>query len=85
MAATQTVPQHRQHCNFIPIVPRHGVVTLLGYGIRVHVDRGHLTIQDGIGGDRRAGRLSPRRPWPTALGRHRLGRNGLSGGASLAR
>src|SRR5882672_6825286 len=57
MAATQTVPQDAQHCNFIPITPRHGVITLFGYGINVHVDRGHLTIRDGIGGDRRAARL----------------------------
>lgn len=27
------------------------------YRIKVYVDRGHLTIQDGIGGDRRAARL----------------------------
>jgi CRISPR-associated endonuclease Cas1 len=53
MAATQTVPQHFQHCNFVPILPRHGVITLFGYGIKVHVDRGHLTIQDGIAADRR--------------------------------
>src|SRR5713226_10632066 len=58
MAATQTVPQHPQHCNFTPLTPQHGVVTLYGYGIRVHVDRGHLTIQDGIGPERREARLS---------------------------
>lgn len=57
MAATQTVPQHPQHCNFAPIFPRQGVITLFGYGIKVHVDRGHLTIQDGIGADRREARL----------------------------
>ena len=57
MAATQTVPQYYQHCNFIPITPRHGVVTLFGYGINVRVDRGHLTIQDGIGTERREARL----------------------------
>jgi CRISPR-associated endonuclease Cas1 len=57
MAATLTVSQHSQQCNFIPIMPRHGVVTLFGYGIRVFVDRGHLTIQDGIGANRREGRL----------------------------
>ena len=58
MAATLTVPQHLQHCNFIQIKPRHGVVTLFGYGIKVHVDRGHLSIQDGIGANRREARLS---------------------------
>jgi CRISPR-associated protein Cas1 len=57
MAATQTVSQHLQHCNLAPILPRHGVITLFGYGIKVHVDRGHLTIQDGIGTDRREARL----------------------------
>src|SRR6266852_637344 len=58
MAATQTVPQQLQYCNFVPIIPRHGVVTLFGYGIKVNVDRGHLTIQDGIGSDRRQARFS---------------------------
>ncbi|MHB8487389.1 MAG: CRISPR-associated endonuclease Cas1 [Candidatus Acidiferrales bacterium] len=58
MAATQTVPQDFQYCNFTPIVPQHGVVTLFGYGIKVHVDRGHLRIQDGIGRVRRDARLS---------------------------
>jgi len=57
MAATQTVPQDFQYCNFTPIVPQHGVVTLFGYGIQVHVDRGHLKIQDGIGTARREARL----------------------------
>jgi CRISPR-associated endonuclease Cas1 len=57
MVATQTVPQQLQHCNFVPIFPRHGVITLFGYGIKVHVDRGHLIIQDGIGPDRREARL----------------------------
>jgi CRISPR-associated endonuclease Cas1 len=58
MAATQTVHQHLQHCNFVPIKPQHGVVTLFGYGINVHVDRGHLTIQDGIGVARREARFA---------------------------
>jgi CRISPR-associated endonuclease Cas1 len=39
-------------------VPRHGVVTLYGYGIRVNMDRGHLLLQDGIGADRRTFRLA---------------------------
>ena len=39
------------------IVPRHGVVTLFGYGIQVRVDRGHLLLEDGIGPDRRCARL----------------------------
>jgi CRISPR-associated endonuclease Cas1 len=57
MAATQTVPQDLQSCNFSPIVPRRGVITLFGYGIKVHVDRGHLMIQDGIATVRRKARL----------------------------
>src|SRR5215469_7438072 len=39
------------------LVPQHGVVTLFGYGIVVRVDRGHLTVQDGIGPDRRQARF----------------------------
>src|SRR5215467_15722040 len=58
MAATLTVPEHPQQRNFIPIKPQQGVVTLNGYGIKVHVDRGHLTIRDGIGAERREARLS---------------------------
>jgi CRISPR-associated endonuclease Cas1 len=38
-------------------VPRHGTVTLFGYGIDVRVDRGHLAIEDGIGAERRRARL----------------------------
>src|SRR6266403_769491 len=57
MAAVQTVPQHLQHCNFAPISPRHGVVTLFGYGTSICVDRGHLTIEDGIGKQRRYARF----------------------------
>ncbi len=57
MAATQTVSQRVQQSNFIPIIPRDGVVTLFGYGVKVHVDRGHLTIQDGIGAVRRRARF----------------------------
>jgi len=57
MAAIQKVPQHLQHCNFVPISPRHGVVTLFGYGTSICVDRGHLTIEDGIGKQRRYARF----------------------------
>jgi CRISPR-associated endonuclease Cas1 len=57
MAASATVPESLQHCNFTQITPRHGVVTLFGYGIKVHVDRGHLTMRDGIASQRREGRL----------------------------
>jgi CRISPR-associated endonuclease Cas1 len=40
-----------------PIVPRHGVVTLRGYGVSVRVERGHLILEDGIGPVRRHGRF----------------------------
>jgi CRISPR-associated endonuclease Cas1 len=39
------------------IKPRHGVVTLFGYGIQVRVDRGHLVLEDGIGASRSQTRL----------------------------
>jgi hypothetical protein len=57
MAATQTVPQQAPQCNFTSLVPRHGVVTLFGYGIRVQVERGHLVLEDGIGPVRRQARF----------------------------
>jgi hypothetical protein len=50
MAANQTVSQldsHNQH--FDLLTPRNGIVTVFGYGIRVRLDRGHLSIEDGIG------------------------------------
>jgi CRISPR-associated endonuclease Cas1 len=55
MAANKTVPQLPQSDN--SLTPRHGVVTLFGYGIQVRVDRGHLLLEDGIGADRRQVRL----------------------------
>src|SRR6266404_8970030 len=57
MAACQTVPQSLQRCNFTEIIPRQGVVTLFGYGINVHVDRGHLAIREGIGTQQRFSRF----------------------------
>lgn len=39
------------------IESRRGVVTLFGYGTTVCVDRGHLTIEDGIGALRRRARF----------------------------
>ena len=38
-------------------LPRHGVITLYGYGITVNVDRGHLILKDGIGSDRHEARF----------------------------
>jgi CRISPR-associated endonuclease Cas1 len=80
MAATQTVPQYSHHGNFPTVIaPRHGVVTLFGYGIRAQVERGHLILEDGIGPDRRKGRL-PR----VGHGLRRLVVIGADGMVSLA-
>jgi len=57
MAAIENLPQQPQHRNFVPIIPRHGVVTLSGYGIRAQVERGHLLLEDGIAADRRRARF----------------------------
>ena len=46
MTATQTLAQFSQSHN--SLVPRHGVVTFSGYGIRVQVDRGHLLLRMGL-------------------------------------
>src|SRR5215471_19258685 len=56
MAATENVRQLSPSDNLL--TPRHGVLTLFGYGIQVRVDRGHLLIEDGIGEDRRRMRLA---------------------------
>ena len=55
MAATENVRQLSQSHNSLK--PRHGVLTLFGYGIRVRMDGGHLLIEDGLGADRRYARL----------------------------
>ena len=39
------------------ITPRHGVISLFGFGSSARVDRGHLVLEDGIGLDRRQARL----------------------------
>ena len=38
--------------------PHNGVLLLTGYGVRVTVERGHLSIEDGVGTDRRRARFS---------------------------
>lgn len=58
MAASHTVPQDSEHCNFIPIEPKHGVITLFGYGIDIRVDSGHLIVHDGIGSRRTTARFA---------------------------
>lgn len=55
MAAIGTLPELSKSRNLL--TARQGVVTLYGYGIAVHVNRGHLILKDGIGSDRREGRL----------------------------
>src|SRR5271170_4686634 len=58
MAAIQTVPEVLLDGKSPAlVVPRHGVLTLFGFGIRVYVERGHLTIEDGIGAERRKARF----------------------------
>ena len=49
MVPTENVRQLPQSHNS---VPRHGILTLIGYGIQVRVDKGHLVVHDGIGADR---------------------------------
>ncbi len=55
MPATENVRQFSPPNN--SLLPRHGVLTLFGYGIQVRVDRGHLLLEDGIGQDRSQVRL----------------------------
>jgi CRISPR-associated endonuclease Cas1 len=59
MAATENLRLHAQsHSSSIELIlPRHGVVTLFGYGIQVRVDRGHLLLEDGLGPNRRSARF----------------------------
>src|SRR5271170_6976392 len=77
MAASATVSQLPQSCNLL--IPRRGIVTLYGYGINVCVDRGHLSVKDGIGRDRRETRF-PR----VGHGLRRLVVIGSDGTVSLA-
>ncbi len=90
MAATKTVAHRlRLRKSNVPeilaanpqlaITPRHGVITLFGYGIQVRVDSGHLILEDGIAADRRYARL-PR----VAHGLERLVVIGHDGMVSLA-
>jgi CRISPR-associated endonuclease Cas1 len=56
MAASANVSQLAQSHKLLS--PRHGVITLYGYGIAVTVERGHLIIKDGVGPDRSEGRFA---------------------------
>ncbi|MGO8947064.1 MAG: CRISPR-associated endonuclease Cas1 [Ktedonobacterales bacterium] len=40
------------------MMPKNGILVLTGYGLRVAVERGQLTVADGIGPDRRQGAFS---------------------------
>jgi CRISPR-associated endonuclease Cas1 len=42
----------------LSLKPRHGVVTLVGFGIKVNVERGHLIVEDGIAADRQYRRFA---------------------------
>ena len=53
MAAEETLSQSL----VIQQIPKHGVLTLYGFGIRVSMQSGHLCIEDGIGPERRHFRL----------------------------
>jgi len=56
MAASQTVPQVSQFRKFATL--GRGVLALYGYGIKAYVERGHFTVEDGIGLDRQKVRFS---------------------------
>ena len=56
MAAAKNVHQLPQSHN--SPVPRHGVLVLSGYGIRVQVNAGHLLLNDGVADERRTIRLA---------------------------
>jgi CRISPR-associated endonuclease Cas1 len=56
MTATQNLSQ-RLEFNKTLKPTSHGVLMLLGYGIQVRVDRGHLLVEDGVGSERRQFRL----------------------------
>jgi CRISPR/Cas system-associated endonuclease Cas1 len=49
MTASKNVHQSAQSLNS---APRNGILTLVGFGIRIAVDRGHLIVHDGIGTER---------------------------------
>jgi CRISPR-associated endonuclease Cas1 len=54
MAAIHTLP----HPSAVSQIPKHGVLTLYGYGIRVAMQNGHLAIEHGTGAERQKFRLA---------------------------
>src|SRR5437016_8875493 len=55
MAATEKLSQ--LSCSYNSIASQNGVITVFGYGVQVCVNRGHLTIEDGISTERSRFRL----------------------------
>src|SRR2546423_7176550 len=53
MAAFDTL----SHSPAISQIPKHGVLTIHGFGVRVRMQSGHLEIEDGVGAERRTVRL----------------------------
>jgi CRISPR-associated endonuclease Cas1 len=58
MAASHTVSELSESLNSRTLVPRHGVVTLSGYGIVARVERGHLILKDSVGPEQREARFA---------------------------
>jgi CRISPR-associated endonuclease Cas1 len=56
MAASSTLPQYESSRK--PPINKTGVLTLIGFGIRIRMQSGHLEIEDGIGPERRKIRLA---------------------------
>jgi CRISPR-associated endonuclease Cas1 len=56
MAASSTLPQHETFRK--SPINRSGVLTLVGFGIKVRMQSGHLEVEDGIGPDRRKIKLA---------------------------
>ncbi len=64
---SQPIARPGRDAGSAPVLPREGVLVLGGYGLRIAVERGHLRVEDGIGADRRRGRLSRATPGLTRL------------------
>lgn len=56
--ATHSSPTTIGNVHWSALGPQRGVLVLSGYGVHVGVERGQLSISDGVGRERRAGRLS---------------------------
>ncbi len=60
VSTTKRAPATQPHVKRreAPVTAKAGVLVLSGYGLRVAVERGHLTVTDGTGAERRSGRLA---------------------------